>query len=170
MTNPSDLSAPNSNRAYFKAYVHMPDPPSDLKEIATFEFAFADIIPILNALTQQPEIMRVRGHEITKLLAFLQTHNTPESAPVMLYAYGVHKTLRDRVLKGFLIGTTVITDLIEAHIPCKVHCKECGVLYANPELPAETWSYDHGPLASGAGRNWLCPQGHVVFRLQHFRS
>lgn len=52
----------------------------------------------------------------------------------------------------------------------KAYCHECRLSYPPAQIELQHWGYDHGPLASGGGRNLCCPQKHILLKILDWRS
>jgi hypothetical protein len=71
-------------------------------------------------------------------------------------------------LWGGLLEDIVIYQLLVAGNQESVACLECDAVVT--VMRQDGCSYDHGPLAMGAGTRWLCPQGHELFRCYLWQS
>src|SRR5262249_33451129 len=138
-------------------------------EIASFEFSLTDVLNVAQTMWSRAKKAQL-PNPIYDLITFLRDHDSPEANPVALFTLPRYRRYLDPAFDSFEITAYFIIELLGSNIPFKVYCNECGLFYENPPLRKEEWSYDHGPFASGAGTSWYCPQDHIVFAFQHFRS
>jgi hypothetical protein len=63
-----------------------------------------------------------------------------------------------------------VIPIIQAHGATSAYCPQCAQSYLGAQVICETWSYYHGPLASGGGWEAYCPQRHRLYMVQEWIS
>ena len=66
---------------------------------------------------------------------------------------------------GLLLGGCYFL-LEHEGISYAVFCPDCSREITSSDVKKENWSYYYAPLASGAGRKFLCDKGHELFNTQ----